>query len=123
MIDRIQLLLSSGADFAVETTLAGRYHKDLVVKARAEGYHISMIFFWLESVELAIQRVEYRVLEGGHDIPISAIKRRYTNGLSNFFEHFIVEVDNWMFFDNSRRSSKLVAKGRGSREEVVNKVL
>ena len=49
-------------------------------------YDITLLFLTLDSVELAIQRVQTRVKEGGHNIPIETIERRYSNGLMNFFK-------------------------------------
>jgi len=57
----------------------------------------------LPSPEMAVVRVAKRVSEGGHNIPIETIHRRYWLGLRNFFNIFIPIVDSWMFFDNKNR--------------------
>ena len=76
MLRRIDALLNRNSDFAFETTLATKTHKNIVLKARAKGYHVTLLFFWLQTVELAKKRVQKRVSEGGHDIEPTVIERR-----------------------------------------------
>ena len=101
MLLKIHKLFSLGKDFAIETTLATRSHRNLVNKAHNLGYKVTLLFFWLRNPDLAIKRVKIRVLEGGHNIPEEVIRRRYQNGLRNFFTIFLGIVDEWIFIDNS----------------------
>lgn len=110
MLDRINRLILEGQDFAFETTLATRSYKNFVLKAKENGYHITLLFFWLRSADLAVKRVETRVKEGGHNIPENVIRRRYENGLRNFFGLFEPIVDEWMFIDNSGEPYEIVAR-------------
>jgi predicted ABC-type ATPase len=32
------------------------------------GYHVTILFLWLPSADLAIERVRWRVAQGGHAI-------------------------------------------------------
>ena len=100
MLQRINLLLSQHKTFAIETTLATRSYASTIIRAQAEGYCVVLLFFWLASPEMAIERVAKRVKEGGHNIPTETIIRRYWLGLQNFFNIFSPLVDSWMFFDN-----------------------
>jgi len=77
MLNRISELLSKDKTFAFETTLATKSYKNLILEAKSKNYQISLVFFWLEKVQIAIERVATRVREGGHDIPTDVIKRRY----------------------------------------------
>lgn len=81
--------------------------------AKEKGYQVVLLFFWLSSPKMAIERVAKRVSEGGHNIPIETIVRRYWLGLQNLFNIFAPIVDNWMFFDNVD-ATKLLAN-----EEVI----
>lgn len=65
MLVRISELLSSGETFAFETTLSTKSYKETINYAQSIGYNVVLIFYWLNSVELAIERVESRVLKGG----------------------------------------------------------
>ena len=75
-----------------------------------------MLFFWLDTVELAIERVQTRVSEGGHDIPEDVIRRRYNSGIKNLFKLYIPICDYWMLFDNSNPEIKLIAEGNQDNE-------
>ena len=112
MLERIETLLADNVSFAIETTLATRSYKNLVLKAQEKGYNVSLLFFWLESPEVACQRVKKRVSEGGHDIPIDTIHRRYWLGLENLFRIFIPIVDEWSLYDNNFQPN-LIADSEG----------
>lgn len=118
MLQRIEALLSAGVPFAIETTLSTRSYQSLVQDAHKRGYIVQLLFFWLESPEVACQRVEKRVSEGGHNIPKDVIQRRYHSGLSNFFNLFASIVDYWALYDNNLET-KLIADS----EEVFNESL
>jgi len=98
MLQRIETLLEEGVSFAIETTLATRSYRSLVKNAHKRGYTIQLLFFWLESPEVACKRVEKRVLEGGHDIPPNVIRRRYQSGLTNFliYMHQLLTIGRFM---------------------------
>ena len=123
MLLRIDELLLKGWDFAIETTLATRSYSRLVLRAQAMGYTVHLMFFWLNSINLAEERVETRVQLGGHNIAKDVIKRRYHLGLHNLFEVFIPIVDEWMIVDNSDLPREMVAEGGIKKEELIhNKV-
>ncbi|NDV57499.1 zeta toxin family protein [Bacteroides sp. 519] len=110
MLLRIDELLGMGEDFAIETTLATRSYVSLVRKAQTKGYTVTLVYFRLESPELAAQRVAQRVASGGHNIPLDVIKRRYEKGIYNLFELYMDVVDSWFLYDNSQTPTELVAK-------------
>lgn len=123
MLLRIDELLLKGWDFAIETTLATRSYSRLVQRAQAMGYTVHLMFFWLNSINLAEERVETRVQLGGHNIAKHVIKRRYHLGLHNLFEVFIPIVDEWMIVDNSDLPREMVAEGGIKKEDLIhNKV-
>lgn len=71
---------------------------------------MTLIFFWLNNIDLAKERVKVRVKEGGHSIPEEIIKRRYIRGIKNLFDMYIQIVDNILIFDNSFGKHKLIAQ-------------
>lgn len=77
------------------------------------------LFFWLDTVDLAKERVKQRVLEGGHSIADAIIDRRYKNGLKNFFTLYKNIVDYWLFIDNSQTEQELIAEGRNEKDMAV----
>jgi predicted ABC-type ATPase len=111
MIKRIDQMITEKVDFAIETTLSSKSYLLKIEKARRAGFRIVILFFWLNSELLAIRRVKSRVKKGGHSIPTDTIKRRYSRGLTNFFELYISKSDYWSFFDNSNGLVEMVAEG------------
>jgi predicted ABC-type ATPase len=110
MLNRISELMKEGKNFAFETTLATKSHKERVEVAQAIGYHVVLLFFWLRSVDLAKERVKTRVLEGGHNVEELVIERRYNRGIVNLFELFLPLSDEAMVLDNSEGLPILIAE-------------
>jgi predicted ABC-type ATPase len=123
MLTRITELLESGSDFAFETTLSTRSYVNTVKKARKKGYLVTVLYFWLNSPDLAVERVRIRVKEGGHHIPEETIRRRYDLGIKNMFNLYIPIVDFWMFIDNSKTPFEILAEGQENKEVVKNKLI
>ena len=111
MLMKINYLLDRRADFAVETTLATRSLLQIVLQAKKLGYETTILYFWLNSPELAIERVRDRVSSGGHNIPDSVVRRRYVMGLQYLFDTYIPVMDHWVLADNSKPPFSVVAEG------------
>ncbi len=124
MLRRIDELLDMGESFAIETTLATRSYLKMVRRARDKGYRVHILFFWLHTPELAIQRVAERVAQGGHNIPEDVIRRRYAVGIRNLFDIFMDEVDSWSIHDNSGTPRLDIAcGGKAIETEIMNEDL
>ena len=123
MLSRIDELLENDVDFAFETTLATRSYVNTVKKAQEKGYFVTILYFWLNSPELAIERVKIRVQEGGHNIPEKTIRRRYDLGIKNMFNLYIPIADYWMFIDNSKTPFEILAEGIKRIEDVKNEII
>ena len=74
-----------------------------------------LLYFWLQTIELAKERVKTIVLEGGNDIPEDVIERRYERGIKNLFEIYIDIVDAILIFDNSFGKHQLIAQTDNSK--------
>lgn len=123
MLHRINELLEINQNFAFETTLATKSYKSKVFEAQAKGYNVTLLFFWLQNVDLAIERVKTRVEEGGHNIETEVIKRRYINGIRNLFNIYLPIVDEAMIFDNSGGKPELIAeKVLESDIDIINNI-
>ena len=123
MLQRIEELLLSGEDFAIETTLTTRSYVAMIRKAQASGYKVSLIYIWLNSPQLAIQRVAERVSNGGHNIPTHVIERRYFRGIKNLFELFMPICDVWLVADNSDNQLTQIAINSGFENLIENEEL
>ena len=114
MLGRIRGLADLGADFAFETTLATRSYARWVRELKRRGYRFHIMFLWLRSPELALERVRNRVLAGGHDVPEEVVRRRYLRGARNFFSSYQPLADSWVVYDNSVSGSAVkIAVGEG----------
>lgn len=111
MLTRIQELIFAEVDFSFETTLSPKYFINLIGKAQEKGYFVTLVFFWLSSVDLAIERVKMRVSEGGHNIPEDTIRRRYKMGIKNLVNKYIPISDFWIIINNSEGPFTVVAEG------------
>jgi len=121
MLSKIDKLIATNKDFAFETTLATKSYTKTIQKAKEQGYQVTLVYFWLASAELAIERVLTRVLEGGHNIPKPVIIRRYYSGVKNLFNLYLPICNYWMIFDNSIAPSELIAEGYPKEEvEILN---
>ena len=116
MLQRIEDLLAKDETFSIETTLATKSYISLVRRAQAKGYTVRLLFFWLNSPELALQRISERVAKGGHNIPEPIVRRRYVAGIKNLFCLFMSEVDSWEIYDNSVFPAIQIASGRKNDE-------
>ena len=120
MLQRIDFLLEKDTSFSIETTLSTKSYINLVRRAQEKGFSVRILFFWLNSPELAIRRVAERVAKGGHNIPEPIIRRRYTAGLKNLFNLFMDQVDYWDIYDNSDYPRKQIACGGKNAKTIIN---
>lgn len=118
MIMKIRYLLKRRQDFAVETTLATRTLMRTVCMAQDAGYTVTLLYFWLKSPDLAVERVRARVEAGGHNIPEETIRRRYQVGIEYFFHYYAPVCERWILADNSQIPFRVIAEG--SKGEVTS---
>lgn len=122
MLKRIDFLLEHRESFSIETTLATKSYVSLVNRAHELGYMVHLIYFWLETPELAINRVAERVRKEGHNIPTDVVERRYKAGINNLFKLFRSQTDLWVIYDNSDSKRERIAfGGKDCRMRVSNK--
>ena len=65
MYKRIRELISANKTFALETTLASRSIARLLQNAQEKGYYVTLLYFWLNTPDLVVERVRNRVMAGG----------------------------------------------------------
>jgi len=119
MLGRLHELAVAGKDFAFETTLASRFYAGWLQQLQSDGYRVSLVFLWLRSVDLAIERVEARVRLGGHSIPEETIRRRYDRGLKNLFGLYLPIVNAWRVFDSAAEHPNEIARKTESFGEII----
>ena len=123
MLERIELLLSQNVDFAIETTLATKSYVSPVKKAQSFGYEVTLLFLWLPSAEMAVERVKKRVLAGGHDIPEETVRRRYERGLRNLIKDFMPICNHWHIFESLDEGYGRIAESSTENPLIYNTYL
>ena len=121
MLSRLRELANARRSFAFESTLSTRSYLPWLQSLCTSGYQFHLIFLWLRSVQLGIERVAERVRCGAHQVSEDVIRRRYNRGLRNLFELYLPIADTWAVFDNSESGSPvIIATGDGRTKNVVN---
>jgi len=96
----LEKAIEAGSDYNFESTLGGNSITDMLVDAASLGAVLNVWYVGLESVEQHIERVAQRVRQGGHDIPQSDIRRRWTGSHANLIR-LIPSVTTLRVYDNS----------------------
>jgi predicted ABC-type ATPase len=124
MYRRIRELIEVRQNFAMETTLASRSIARLIENAQEKGYRVTLLYFWLNTPDLAVERVKNRVEAGGHDVSETTVRRRYRAGILNLFDLYMPICDFWMITDNSLSPMEVIAKGsKYGEREIYNEIV
>lgn len=117
----IENFISSDMSFGRETTLTGKTIFKKINYLKKIGYKINLVYIHVDNVNICIERVAKRVKEGGHNIPVDTIKRRYDTILSNLKNNIDI-FDTITFYDNSNGDYQLVGIKNGSMiQELIPK--
>jgi len=111
MLGRMNELADSEKNFAFEATLAGQFYAKWISNLKKRGFSFQLVYLWLKSPELAVERVRERVRADGHDIPENTIRRRYERSLRNFLNIYEPVADAWRVYDASAKTPQIIAYG------------
>jgi predicted ABC-type ATPase len=92
--------LKNNESLIFETVLSAPEKVEFIRKAKDQGYFIRLFFINTNSPTINAKRVAQRVMEGGHDAPISKIISRYSKSTANGCIASKI-VDRSYFYDNS----------------------
>lgn len=115
--------ISHGENVVIETTLSGNYVNKVAISAKEKGYWVKVIYIFIDSEDLCIERVYSRVLKGGHNVPEDDIRRRFQRSLNNFWNDFTSLSNFWMLLYNGDENYQQVAIGSSENYSVENEVL
>lgn len=110
-------------NIVIETTLSGSYINKVGIKAKARGYKLKIIYIFVDSEDLCIERVRTRVLKGGHDVPEEDIRRRFMRSIENFWSNFTQLSDSWILLYNGEENYQQVAIGSNNDYSIENVIL
>jgi predicted ABC-type ATPase len=92
--------INAGKSLIFETVLSADDKVEFIKKAKTKGYFIRLFFVGTDSPTINAGRIAKRVMEGGHDVPISKIISRYSKSIANCCVCSTI-VDRVYLYDNS----------------------
>ncbi len=92
--------INEGKSLIFETVLSAFDKVDFIQRAKDKGYFIRLFFVGTDSPTINASRIAQRVMEGGHDVPITKIISRYSKSIANCCVVSII-VDRAYMYDNS----------------------
>lgn len=120
-VNKIKEYFNNGISFNQETTLCGNAILKNIDRAKSLGYEIELHYVGLESIELAKQRIAYRVAHGGHGIPDADVERRYVES----FEHLNMVKDKCdlvVLYDNTEVFNRFAIYKNGDLYVIADQV-
>jgi predicted ABC-type ATPase len=111
-VNRIENWLNASIDvhqtIGVESVLSTPKYRPLVSKARERGFEVQLIYVFVETLELQLERIRLRVAKGGHDVPADKVASRRIRSFKEF-GWFFWNADRAWVYDNSGATPQLVA--------------
>jgi predicted ABC-type ATPase len=111
--------LDGRASFAIESTLSGKGELRLMREAKDAGYSVNLVYVGIPSAQLSTARVQERVRQGGHDVPIADSDRRYPRSMANLEEAMRI-ADRSMVIDNSGDRHRIVLLRENDRTRYLS---
>jgi predicted ABC-type ATPase len=92
--------LAKGESLAFETVFSSQEKLNFVRLAKEKGDFIRFFFICTDSPLINASRITQRVIEGGHEVPITKIVSRYGKSIIHAFQAKSL-VDRFYLYDNS----------------------
>jgi len=108
---KLNEVVEQNKSLLIESTLSGRYLQKFIERVQKQDYQITIIFLFVESTEILIERIAERVKKGGHFVPDEDVKRRFMRGKQNFWKTYRNFATRWSLVYNSDRNFQEVAFG------------
>lgn len=106
----------------VETVLSTGKYRSLVDHAHAHGFRVRLIYVFLKTADLNVERVRVRVSKGGHDVEEARIRDRRGRSFEQL-AWFIGAADRVDIYDNSGAEPSLVFVKQGNEAEVYGPLI
>lgn len=117
-LTRVRELIEAGENLLIESTLSGKSLIRTIEQARQAGYEITIVFVFVASDDVCVDRVAHRKRMGGHHVPELDVRRRFGRAVVNFWHRYRPVADRWHLFYNSGSHLQFVAKGSPERTVV-----
>ena len=120
-VEKIEKYFDEGTTFNQETTLCGKSVIKNIYKAKELGYFIELHYVGVENVEIAKDRVKYRVEQGGHGIPENNIEKRYKETFQQL-NSILEECNLIAFYDNTEKFRRFAICKNGELVRISHNV-
>ena len=112
-LDMARDFIAQKQSFSLETTLSGKTHLGIIALAKANGLAVKLLYFFVDTPEVCLERVARRVSEGGHNVQEGDLRRRFDRSLDNF-SLYAKHCDFWRIYDANGREPVTLAEGVGT---------
>lgn len=120
-VNRVKEYFIEGVSFNQETTLCGNAIIRNMKQAKKLGYEIELHYVGVDTVEIAKQRIAYRVEHGGHGISDVDVERRYYKSFSQLKK--VLEICNLVImYDNSKVFKRFAIYRNGMLVSIENEI-
>jgi len=92
--------ISNGRSLIFETVLSAQDKILFIQRAKQLGYFIRLFFIATDTPQINAMRIAFRVMSGGHDVPIQKTINRFYKSISNC-ALLVPDVDRLYVYDNS----------------------
>ena len=115
-VKRIERWLEASLDahqtIGVETVLSTDKYRRLVERAKERRFEVRLVYVFLRSAELQIERIRLRVAKGGHHVLDDKVRSRRERSLEQLSWFFAAADEAWLY-DNSADAPAFVGKKEG----------
>ncbi|MGF1543175.1 MAG: zeta toxin family protein [Parvularculaceae bacterium] len=113
-------LLNRRESFVTESVFSHPSKLEMLREAKARGFRIVVFHLHVSSADLAVARVEERVKEGGHPVPVRKIRERFDRN-QELIRAGVAMGDQAMVYDASglNRPPKLLMRTRSGKAEIT----
>ena len=120
-VEKMNQYFNEDITFNQETTLCGKSIIRNILKAKELGYFVELHYVSVESVEIAKERVRYRVCKGGHGIPETDTEKRYVETFQQL-NSILKECNLIAFYDNTESFRRFAICKSGKLVRISHKV-
>ncbi|WP_232226076.1 zeta toxin family protein [Salinisphaera hydrothermalis] len=90
--------------FVTETVFSHESKLDLIRNAQAQGFRVVIFHVNVQSADISVARVRFRVTQGGHDVPEHKIRERYERN-KRHIRAAVALADLAQIFDSSKANA------------------
>ncbi|MDR2616868.1 MAG: zeta toxin family protein [Endomicrobium sp.] len=119
VLKNLEMLLNKGASIVIESTLSGKFLIKIIKQAKKLGYKVILIYTFVDTPDICIERIKDRVNKAGHFVPDEDVNRRFYRSIVNFINIYQKIVNAWILYYNME-NGVVVAKYVNKEIEILD---